>query len=430
MGGSQSSPIPGGGTEGYHVLRVQDNSPGHKAGLEAFFDFIVSIGNTRLNQDNEILKDLLKANIEKAIKMLVYSSKTGRVREVELTPSHQWGGQGLLGVSIRFCSFDGANENVWHVLDVQSNSPAAQAGLLSDADYIIGADTVLHESEDLFTLIETHEAKPMKLYVYNTELDGCREVTITPNSAWGGDGSLGCGIGYGYLHRIPTKQSNPSLQTLVVLPNSSTANSQTVTTVSGDFANYPGSIVGQSSTRPPLANPFQTGGTTTLPAFQPISTSVDAINASFPSLTLGNIAGNIPTTAYVNMSATMPTNLPSFSIPGMSLPPGLSAMPRFTGTTDFMASGQAPLPLLSGLNLPQPTFTPGMIGTYSLPMATGTSGPMPSFPMMTPQNMGGSATGGVMFTPQNLTAMMTSSSATSSSSSVIPTLTETAAATS
>lgn len=53
------------------------------------------------NQDNETLKDLLKANIEKPVKMLVYSSKTRRVREVELVPSHQWGGQGLLGVSIR-----------------------------------------------------------------------------------------------------------------------------------------------------------------------------------------------------------------------------------------------------------------------------------------------------------------------------------------
>jgi hypothetical protein len=29
--------------------------------------------------------------------------------------------------------------------DVQPNSPAAQAGLMSDTDYIIGADTVLHE---------------------------------------------------------------------------------------------------------------------------------------------------------------------------------------------------------------------------------------------------------------------------------------------
>lgn len=44
------------------------------------------------------------------------------------------------------------------------------------------------QSEDLFSLIETHEAKPLKLYVYNTDTDNCREVVITPNSAWGGEG--------------------------------------------------------------------------------------------------------------------------------------------------------------------------------------------------------------------------------------------------
>lgn len=31
-----------------HFVQVQDGSPGQKAGLEAFFDFIVAIGNTRL----------------------------------------------------------------------------------------------------------------------------------------------------------------------------------------------------------------------------------------------------------------------------------------------------------------------------------------------------------------------------------------------
>lgn len=110
----------------------------------------------------------------------------------------------------RFCSFEGANENVWHILEVQPNSPASAAGLKSYTDYIIGADTILHESEDLFTLIENHEGKPLKLYVYNTESDCCREVTITPNGTWGGEGCLGCGIGYGYLHRIPkTEESKP-----------------------------------------------------------------------------------------------------------------------------------------------------------------------------------------------------------------------------
>ncbi len=81
MGGSQSAEIPGGGTEGYHVLRVQENSPGSRAGLEAFFDFIVAIGKTRLNQDNDTLKDLLKANLEREISMTVYSSKTRTVRK-------------------------------------------------------------------------------------------------------------------------------------------------------------------------------------------------------------------------------------------------------------------------------------------------------------------------------------------------------------
>lgn len=204
MGGSQSVEVPGGGTEGYHVLRVQEGSPGQKAGLEAFFDFVVAIGNTRLNQDNDTLKHLLKANVEKEIAMTVYSSKSQTVREVFITPSTLWGGQGLLGVSIRFCSFEGANENVWHILDVAPGSPAELAGLRQFSDYIIGADSVLHESEDLFSLIEAHEGRPLKLYVYNTETDHCREVTITPNGAWGGEGSLGCGIGYGYLHRIPT----------------------------------------------------------------------------------------------------------------------------------------------------------------------------------------------------------------------------------
>ena len=46
----------------------------------------------------------------------------------------------------------------------------------------------IFQSEDLFTLIESHEGKPLKLYVYNSETDSCREVTITPNSGWGGEG--------------------------------------------------------------------------------------------------------------------------------------------------------------------------------------------------------------------------------------------------
>ncbi|CAB1341258.1 unnamed protein product [Coregonus sp. 'balchen'] len=172
------------------------------------------------NRENDLLKDLLKANVEKAVRLEVWSTKARRVRELEVVPSNMWGGQGLLGASVRFCSFQGANENVWHVLDVESNSPAALAGLQAHQDFIVGADQVLQDSEDLFSLIKSSEGKPLKLLVYNTLTDLCRELAVTPNGAWGGEGrelavtpngawggegSLGCGIGYGYLHRIPSR---------------------------------------------------------------------------------------------------------------------------------------------------------------------------------------------------------------------------------
>lgn len=44
------------------------------------------------------------------------------------------------------------------------------------------------QSEDFFSLIEANEGKHLKLLVYNTQMDQCREVVVTPNGAWGGDG--------------------------------------------------------------------------------------------------------------------------------------------------------------------------------------------------------------------------------------------------
>lgn len=79
-------------------------------------------------------------------------------------------------------------------MEVHPSSPAENAGLRPFTDYIIGADSILHESEDLFTLIETHEERSLKLYVYNTETDSCREVNIIPNSRWNGNGKPGAGM--------------------------------------------------------------------------------------------------------------------------------------------------------------------------------------------------------------------------------------------
>lgn len=53
---------------------------------------------------------------------------------------------------------------------------------------------LFEQSEDLFSLVEAHDGKELKLYVYNTERDNCREVLITPNSDWGGEGRYGNGF--------------------------------------------------------------------------------------------------------------------------------------------------------------------------------------------------------------------------------------------
>ena len=45
--------------------------------------------------------------------------------------------------------------------------------------------------------------KELPLTIYNRDTDVTRLVRITPDRDWPGEGSLGCGVGFGYLHRLP-----------------------------------------------------------------------------------------------------------------------------------------------------------------------------------------------------------------------------------
>jgi hypothetical protein len=100
--------------------------------------------------------------------------------------------------------------NIWHVLDVPSNSPADVAGLLPYSDYILGSpEGALHGESGLSELVEDHIGRPLRLYVYNNEYNVTREVTIQPSRDWGGEGALGCVLGYGALHRLPAPLSEP-----------------------------------------------------------------------------------------------------------------------------------------------------------------------------------------------------------------------------
>ncbi|KAF8561778.1 hypothetical protein P879_06519 [Paragonimus westermani] len=334
MGGAASYPVPGGGTSGYHVLRVQEGSPGHKAGLEAFFDFIVSINNTRLvsedgklddlyllcrvinlsegfcqfirlEEDNDTIKELLQNNKDKPVRCLVYSSKMQVCREVILTPNTSWGGQGLLGVSIRYCSFEKANENIWHVLDVEPKSPADLAGLTPYSDYIIGCDSVLNGRDDFYDMIEAADGQQVRLYVYNTETDSCREVKLCPNSNWGGNGLLGCDIGYGYLHRIPVCRSLRGTDT-------TSAEDFMLKPTNPDATNVAASQASQCP--PPSYDRSLPPGTANSYSEVPLKAPTPA-SAYFPPTTIGSV-NEISTTTFVStIPSTSNTCVPTCHIP-------------------------------------------------------------------------------------------------------------------
>lgn len=57
--------------------------------------------------------------------------------------------------------------------------------------------------------MEDHIGRPLRLYVYNNEYNVTREVTIQPSRDWGGEGALGCVLGYGALHRLPAPLHEP-----------------------------------------------------------------------------------------------------------------------------------------------------------------------------------------------------------------------------
>ncbi len=136
----------------------------------------------------------------------LWSAKGQRTRALRIAVPAD---TGSLGLTLQWTPLSVAS-NIWHVLDVPANSPADTAGLLPYSDYILGSpEGVLHGESGLSELVEDHIGRPLRLYVYNNEYNVTREVTIQPSRDWGGEGAMGCVLGYGALHRLPAPLSEP-----------------------------------------------------------------------------------------------------------------------------------------------------------------------------------------------------------------------------
>lgn len=212
------------GAYGFQVLRNTDTN----LSLDPWFDFIIGInGRTIDSPEPSLLSAEIKNCAGATISLGVYSAKGQVIREIYASVPH---GQGL-GLQLQWSPLN-VVEDVWHILDVMPNSPADVAGLLPYSDYVIGSpEGLLRGDAGLGELVEEFMNRPLRLYVYNHEYDVTRMVTITPAKNWGGEGALGCVLGYGALHRVPAPLTEPAQapgETLFDTGNPSTESQQPI----------------------------------------------------------------------------------------------------------------------------------------------------------------------------------------------------------
>lgn len=191
---------------GYRVLGVQPNSPASNAELVSFFDFVVAANNYPLKVLDQKFVEMIKESESRPLPLTIFNIKSETTRDVVITPQRNWGGQGMLGVTIRFDSYWRADEALVRVLEVLPDSPADDAGLEANNDYLLGtAEVVFKDTETLYEEVKKSLDSTIEFYVYNTEKDTVRVVVIMPTYNWNGEGCLGLSVGHGLLHRLPAR---------------------------------------------------------------------------------------------------------------------------------------------------------------------------------------------------------------------------------
>jgi len=194
---------------GYRVLGVQPNSPASGVGFVPFFDFIVSANGVPLNKMDGTFMGMIKMSEDRPLPISIYNWKNNSLREVQIIPRKNWGGQGMLGVTIRFDTYFQADRKLVRVIEVVPHSPAHKAGLQPLKDYLLGtAERAFTDSEMLFSTLKNSLDQPVDLFVYNTDTDTVRIVVVLPTLSWGGEGIFGANIAHGYLHQLPAQCRN------------------------------------------------------------------------------------------------------------------------------------------------------------------------------------------------------------------------------
>lgn len=189
---------------GFQILRNTNPS----IPLDPWFDFIIGINGHNIdNPDPALFMTEIQNCAGSTISLGVFGVKGQTIREVyvQVPPA-----PASLGLALQWTPLS-AGEEIWHILDVIPNSPSDIAGLLPYSDYVIGSpDGVMAGDAGFGQLVEGFLGRELRVWVYNQEYDVTRLVTLVPKKGWGGEGALGCVLGFGALHRIPEALGEPA----------------------------------------------------------------------------------------------------------------------------------------------------------------------------------------------------------------------------
>jgi hypothetical protein len=157
------------------AARAGQREPVHAA-LVSYLDFIVSINGDVLEPESPWFVDELQHNMGKPVILEVYNYKSETWRTVQVVPRAGWGGEGLLGLHVRWDSIERAAEAALHVVGVAAGSPAAAAGLLPGDDFILGAPEGVFDGIDVFgDYLAVHAGTEALLYVLRASTGASRE---------------------------------------------------------------------------------------------------------------------------------------------------------------------------------------------------------------------------------------------------------------
>lgn len=188
-----------GGTEslyGYRILEVSVGSPAEDSGLRPFLDFVISINGTTLAESEMTFQSIVQANSGFSVVLEVFGIIECENREIVVNP-RPWEGEGVLGVSMRYEDAYEAINQVFHVTDVLTGTPAANAGLVAQDDYILGSlEYKLKDIESIELLSRLKNS--VGLFVYNKNSQDVRKVVLELKE----DQPIGMEIGVGELHKL------------------------------------------------------------------------------------------------------------------------------------------------------------------------------------------------------------------------------------